>query len=236
MARLKRMVLPGYPHHIVQRGHNRQPCFHGADDCALYLGLLKEYSNEHCCAVHAYVLMTNHVHLLVTPEDAGGISAMLRIVNQRFVQSVNRRRERCGSSWQGRFRSSVVQSDAYLITCQRYIEMNPVRARMVGSAGDYRWSSFHANATGMPDLLVTPHATYIALHQDERRRRLRYAELFAKDLPEAEIDRIRLAARGGRPLGDEAFVAALARRLGPGVVIRKRGPQPRVAEPAPRLF
>ena len=230
MPRSRRFILPGQPYHVIQRGHNKSRTFYALRDYELYLGLLEEYAVETGTSVHAYVLMTNHVHLLVTPPDRDGLSELMSRVNQRFVQAVNRRHSRCGSSWQGRFKSSLVDTASYFITCQRYIELNPVRARMVASPADYRWSSFGQNALGLPGSFVTPHARYTSLAGDEAGRQHAYLRLFDQPITDEQLMRIRMAAAGNRPLGDDAFLERLAREYGVAVKRRQRGPAPKHRE------
>ena len=149
--------------HIVHRGHSRGPTFRGDDDCRHYLETLRKASRDSGCAVHAYVLMTNHVHLLLTPEDASGPARVMQAIGRQYVRYVNRRYGRSGTLWEGRFRSSVVGSERYLFACSRYIELNPVRAAMVSHPDQYRWSSYHRNAYGEADELITPHVSYRAI-------------------------------------------------------------------------
>jgi putative transposase len=148
MPRRARLSLPGIPWHIIQRGNNRAACFHAEEDYRLYLDYLKEFSAKFDCAVHAYVLMTNHVHLLLTPEHIDSAALLMKHLGQRYVQYVNRTYKRSGTLWEGRFRSCLTQSEQYVLACHRYIELNPVRAGMVKKPQDYPWSSYSANALG----------------------------------------------------------------------------------------
>ena len=148
MPRRARLVPPGVPLHLIQRGNNRQVCFLAEDDCRFYLDWLTHYARKLDVAIHAWVLMTNHVHLLVSPADPAGPGAVMQALGQRYVQHFNRAWARSGTLWEGRFRSCPVDAEAYLLACQRYIELNPVRAGMVGHPAEYRWSSFRANALG----------------------------------------------------------------------------------------
>ena len=148
MARFPRIVIPGQALHIIQRGNNRQPCFFADDDYRYYLDSLKEAAVRCGAQVHAYVLMTNHVHLLLTPESVQTPSLLLQSVGRRYVRYVNHGYRRSGTLWEGRYKSTLIDSDRYLLTCSRYIELNPVRARMVGRPGDYIWSSFRSNTGG----------------------------------------------------------------------------------------
>jgi putative transposase len=198
-------MLPGVPVHLIQRGHNRAATFRCADDAARYRETLYEAGQRHRCAIHAYVLMTNHVHLLITPEDEHGPSRMMQTVGRRYVPWMNARYDRTGTMWEGRFRSSVIDSERYLFTCSRYIELNPVRARMVYDPAYYRWSSHRHNARGEPDALITPHPLYQALGANAADRRAVYRTLFLEPLEPQTLDRIRHAARRGTALADESF-------------------------------
>jgi putative transposase len=193
MPRTARIVLPGVALHVRQRGHNRDRCFFGDEDYELYLGLLRHFASEHGCAVHAYCLMTNHVHLLVTPQAAEGCALMMKFLAQCYTQHVNRARERTGSLWDSRFRSCLVASERYALACYRYVEMNPVSARMVEHPRQYRWSSYRANAEGAPDPLVQPHPAYPGARD--------YGQLFDDPLDAQVVDDIRKATNGGYAAG-----------------------------------
>lgn len=209
MARPLRTVLPNVPLHLVQRGNNRQACFVGDQDYRHYLKLLATHIAETGCSVHAYVLMTNHVHLLVSPPTRTALSALMKCVGQRYTQYFNRKYERTGTLWQGRFRSCLVDTEEYFLACQRYIELNPVRARMAPSAGEYRWTSYHANGKGHADALVTPHPIYLALNEHEAARRAAYRALFSDEISEHLMAEIRQALRGTRVLGNAEFAASV---------------------------
>lgn len=198
MPRRARILLPGHPHHITQRGHNRQPCFFQPSDYMVYLGLLREYSSFFGGAIHAYVLMTNHVHLLVTMDDVTMLAPLMKGVAQKYAQYINRRLERTGSLWEDRFHSSPITDDAYLMTCLRYIESNPVRAAMVDAPGRYRWSSYAGNAGLLANDLLKPHVTYLGLGGDPVRRFANYRALFSEDLDPVHLQAIRNAAAGNR--------------------------------------
>jgi len=206
MPRAARLIVPGEPHHVIQRGHNRAQTFFSAKDYQLYLGLLEQFAAARECAIHAFALMPNHLHLLLTPYSKDAISCLMATVNQRFVQSVNRRLLRCGSLWQGRFKTSLVDTRSYFLTCQRYFELNPVRARLVGRADEYPWTSFRSHATEESLSFLTPHDVYLRLGANGFDRRQVYRFLFEQPLTQEELDRIRVAAAGNRPLGDEEFL------------------------------
>jgi putative transposase len=225
MPRGPRLLLPGVPVHITHRGNNKQPCFLRVSDYRQYLTLLERAAAEQECRVHAYVLMTNHVHLLMTGASARGVSRTMKRVAEIYAMSFNRRNSRSGSLWQGRFGSSLVQDGAYLFNCYRYIEMNPVRAGMVGSPAAYRWSSYRANAFGAKSF-VLPHSLYLDLASSPDARLAAYKSLF--DVPEDEdvLRRIRDAARSDCAYGDDAFCIELERCTGRRAYKRRRGRKP----------
>jgi len=232
MPRHARFRLDGYPLHVIQRGNNRSACFLGDRDRIVYLAMLEELSKAHACPIHAYVLMSNHVHLLLTPEHASNVSEMMKDLGQRYVQYFNRANKRTGSLWEGRFRSSIVDTDAYLLRCYRYVELNPVRAGMVEHPSAYPWSSWGANAEGRDSTLVEPHPMYLALGPDAASRRRAYLELFVDCPPQREIDEIRSACQGGFALGRASFIAELERVLGRPVARAPRGANRK--DPTPR--
>jgi len=182
MPRRPRVVLPHIPLHLIQRGNNRQVCFVADEDYRFYLDWLKEFAGKTGCRVHAYVLMTNHVHLLVSAERGASPGALMKALGQRYVQYFNRTYRRSGTLWEGRYRSCLTQAEDYLLACQRYIELNPVRAGMVAHPADYPWSSYRANAQGDEDVLVTPHEIYLGLGVTEASRLAAYRALFRSEL------------------------------------------------------
>ena len=222
MPRRARLRFPGLPLHIIQRGNNRGPCFVEDADRLVYLSLLEERAAQFECAVHAYVLMSNHVHLLVTPDAEAGASLMMKHVGQEYVQYVNRTHERTGSLWEGRFRSSLVDTEQYFLRCQRYIELNPVRAGMARSPGEYPWSSYRTNAWGTASTLVTPHPCYLSLGTNEAARASAYEAEFGTSLTEVQLEEIRRAANGGFVLGGDAFVERIAEALGRPAARRRK--------------
>lgn len=193
MPRRLRIKLPGLPQHLVQRGVNREPCFFTEEDYHCYLHWLKKSAADYRCAIHAYALMTNHVHLLVTPETWEGASRLMQSVGRRYVQYINRTYRRTGTLWEGRFKSSAVQEERYFLLCSRCIELNPVRAGMVDDPCQYRWSSYRRNGLGQPDESLTPHVEYVNLGRTEHDRQIAYRSLFRTELDEAAIADIRLA-------------------------------------------
>ena len=214
MPRLPRPRIANIPMHVIQRGVNRAACFRGSSDFRMYLQLLEELAEERCCAIHAYVLMTNHVHLLLTPCDPAGCSLLMKDLGQRYSQHCNRTWGRTGPLWDGRFKSSLVDTDSYLFACHRYIEMNPVRAGMVAHPSQYGWSSYRFNALGQQSSLLSPHQLYRSMGRDLAACRVAYRLLFDGHEHDAELRVIREAARRGAPLGPQAFLDRLARESG----------------------
>jgi putative transposase len=228
MPRRARVLVAGVPVHVIQRGVNRAACFFADDDYALYLDTLAGIAAAEGIAVHAYVLMTNHVHLLATPQTPGGLSTLMKRLGQRYVQTVNRVYRRTGTLWEGRYRSCLVEAERYLLTCQRYIELNPVRAAMVALPQDYRWSSYAGNAGVADDPAVTPHHLYLCLGRDAQERQDAYRRLFTEDIDAQTLERIRDSTNGGFVLGNDRFqrtiAAMLGRRTWKGVPGRPRKP------------
>jgi putative transposase len=210
MARRARLVIPGVPLHIIQRGHNRHGCFMADRDYRVYLSMLRVCAADAGCAVHAYVLMTNHVHLLITPCNSDSAGKLMKALGQRYVQYINRHHLRTGTLWEGRFRSCIVDEERYYLTCQRYIELNPVRAEMVKHPRLYPWSSYRANAEGLENSLVTPHPLYLRLALRDVDRYRAYRELFQDALPSETVELLRRATNGNYALGDVAFVKQAA--------------------------
>jgi len=234
MPRPPRFHLDNVPLHIVQRGHNRGPCFFAEEDYKSYLHWLHEALTEAQCALHAYVLMTNHVHLLVTPRHADAVPTVLVSLGRRYVQRVNRIYGRTGTLWDSRYKSSLIHSNRYLLACQRYIELNPVRAAIVRDPSLYRWSSYHAHAFGQPDAYVSSHPLYWALGRDGQERQTAYRRLFDAHLDRAAVDNIRLAIKQCQPLADERFHENLRQSTGLSRKARSQGRPPTANEIASR--
>jgi putative transposase len=218
MPRQPRFYYPGAVLHIVQRGNNRAAVFTCDADRRFYLDCLREASRAHDVAIHGYVLMTNHVHLLTSPGHAQALPRMMQTLGRRYVGRFNFLHRRTGTLWEGRYKATLVDTEAYLFACLRYIELNAVRARMVAEPADYRWSSHRANACGDDDPVVTPHASYLSLAPNPADRRDVYRRMFAQPLAEDAIRAIRDATQFKWPLGGEPFrqhvEARTARRAG----------------------
>lgn len=223
MPRKPRFFLPGVVCHVVQQGHSLQPVFFDVADYSVYLAYLAEAAERYACAIHAYVLMNNHVHLLVTPQDKQGISRMMQYVGRYYVPYVNDTYGASGTIWQGRFKASLIDEEAYLLTCMRYIELNPVRAGVARSAAFYRWSSYRANAQTKPNELLTPHRLYLSLGRTRKARSERYKSLFKVAIDEHLLTDLRNAWHSGTPLGGEKFIKQIERRLRCKVGQARRG-------------
>jgi len=210
MARLPRFFIPQQPLHVIQRGNNREPTFASNEDCHFYLRCLQEAAEAQSLTIHAYVLMTNHVHLLVTPESELSLPKTMQSVGRRYVQYFNHVYGRTGTLWEGRYKSTLIDSEHYLLTCMRYIELNPVRAGMVSLPDDYPWSSYRANAQGKPDGLIAPHDLYKRLGRTAEARQAAYRELFRTQVSDADVEAIRDATNKSWVLGDGHFSAKVA--------------------------
>ncbi len=214
------------------KGHNRERCFFAEDDYASYLHWLSEALAENECALHAYVLMTNHVHLLLTPKRGAAVPRLLMSLSRRYVQYVNRSYKRTGTLWDSRYKSSLVHADNYLLTCMRYIELNPVRAAMVEDPAHYRWTSYRANGLGQPDARLKPYPMYLALGRTDTGRQAAYRARFRAQLDRAAIDDIRLALNQSQPLGNARFLDRIEKVTGMRREARPRGRPRATANPA----
>jgi len=229
MARLPRFFVPGVPFHVIHRGNNRQSIFVGPGDFLFFFRELDNASRKHGVLIHAYVLMTNHFHLLASAERRDSMPKMVQTLGRRYVPYFNRARGRTGTLWEGRYRATIVDSERYLFACMRYIELNPVRARLVRAPHQYDWSSFRANALGHDDSLVRCHQVYSSLGDTKSARLAAYREQFSSELPESEIRAIRDATHHGWALGDEHFRARIERETGRRTA-RALGGRPRRGE------
>ncbi len=223
MARLPRLVVPSQPHHVIQRGNDRQLVFRDADDYRMFLGWLRDAAKAFAVSIHAYVLMPNHVHLLATPSDHEGLAQMMQWIGRYYVPYFNHKYERYGTLWQGRFKTSVVDSERYFMLCSRYIELNPVRARLAEGPLDYPWSSYPHHAGVSVDPLITDHALYWSLGNTPFQREGAYIELTQQALSVDEMKTINQAVLKGWPLGSDAFKADLQQKAKRQVLPAKRG-------------
>lgn len=223
MARQPRFILLGQPQHIIIRGNNREAIFYGDQDYLFYLRKLKEAALKHDCQIHAYVLMTNHVHLLVSPFSENGISKLVQMMGRYYVQYFNDTYQRTGTLWEGRYKASPVDAEGYLLKCYQYIEMNPVRANMVQHCAEYPWSSYRANALGVEDTLVTPHDSYHALGRYPDDCQAAYRQLFLTQLDHRSLGEIRHAANKAWALGSVFFKEQIERHINRPATPRERG-------------
>jgi putative transposase len=212
VARLPRLTLPGFAHHIIQRGNNRQPIFIATADYQMMLDLLEENSNKFEVAIHAYVLMGNHFHLLATPQTTEGLAQMMQAVGRRYVRYFNDRQGRSGTLWEGRFKSTLIQTERYLLACMAYIDLNPVRAGMVVQAGDYPWSSFSHFVGRRADRLITPHPLFWELGNTPFAREAAYAQLVQEGVNSVQQSALTDATLRGWALGEPEFVDDLQKR------------------------
>jgi putative transposase len=223
MPRKPRMYLSGVPAHVVQRGNNREACFFSDDDYQYYLEVLRQGLHRYDVKLHAYCLMTNHVHLLMTPKDDVGISRVMQHLGRMYVLYINRTYRRTGTLWEGRHKASLVNAEAYLLSCYRYIEMNPVAAGMVPTPEQYRWSSYRWHAWGKKNVLISDHPLYQGLGESNEVRQHSYRELFKYQIPDEEIHEIRECLNYNYPLGDDRFKQQIEKALGREVGHNQRG-------------
>jgi putative transposase len=228
MPRRARVAVAGIPWHIIQRGNNRAACFYAEEDYFYFLDRLEKESAKFGCSIHTYCLMTNHVHLLLTPQEVDSASLMMKHLGQRYVQYINRRYRRSGTLWEGRFRSCLAQHDHYVMTCYRYIEMNPVRAGMVSHPAAYPWSGYHHNARGHINNLITAHNDYLSLGNSGEQRMRVYRDMLNAVVSQEELEQIRKATNGNYVLGDKRFQQEIEYTLGRRVTPGKRGRPRRV--------
>ena len=223
MARLPRFFAPGVPLHVIQRGNNHQKLFGQVTDYQNYLEWLKEAAQWHACAIHAYVLMPNHVHLLVTPSHKESLPKTFQSLGRRYVQYFNATYDRTGTLWEGRYRATLIDSESYFLICCRYIELNPVRAELVRHPRDYRWSSYHHHAEAKSDSLLTRHTLYTRLGANSEARQQAYRALFRQHLSGETLDAIQEATNKAWVLGSAKFKQRLSKKLDRRVAPLPRG-------------
>jgi putative transposase len=223
VARLPRLTVPGYPHHIIQRGNNRQTMFADSGDYRRMLEYLADAAQKYGVALHAYVLMSNHFHLLATPADQYGLPSMMQSLGRRYVRVFNHRYQRTGTLWEGRYKATIIESERYLIACMAYVELNPVRAGMVAHPADYPWSSY-AHQTGVRhDPLITPHSLYWALGNTPFSREAAYRGIVEAGLGGEQVSGFTQATLKGWAMGGDSFVRELQERTGRRVARQKAG-------------
>lgn len=230
MPRKPRMFQSGLPCHVIQRGNNRQVCFFTEQDYLFYLSCLACSCEKHSVDLHAYVLMTNHVHLLMTPCTVDGISKVMQSIGRRYVQYINKQFHRTGTLFEGRFKASLIEADEYLLTCMRYIELNPVRANMVAHAADYKWSSHRVNVGITSRKLLKPHPVYLALSNSPAAIYQKYQGLFLECLPDKVVNQFTQAVLCSMPIGSSRFTEEIEKALGYSIGQIKRGRPAKVKE------
>ena len=223
MPRKKRFYQPGVPVHVFQRGHNKEPVFFDNQDYLAYLRFLKAAADDLGCLIHAYVLMTNHVHLLATPQAENDISLLFQNIGRYFVPYINKTYRRRGSLWEGRHKGNILESEAYFLICMRYIEMNPVRAGMVDHPAKYRWSSYAANGLGVSNAVLTEHAEYVAVGRLSEARQIAYRGLFDHAEDAEALALLRCALQTGTPLGNARYKMEIEAALDLKVGFAQRG-------------
>ncbi|OBT07011.1 transposase [Shewanella sp. UCD-FRSSP16_17] len=223
MPRKLRISPIGVPQHIIQRGNNRQACFTSEQDFIAYAGWLKDYATKCHVEIHAWVFMTNHVHLLCTPRKADAISQMMQSLGRQYVRYFNYTYKRSGTLREGRFKSCLVQTEEYLLLLYRYIELNPVRASMVNDPAEYQWSSYQINALGKDSQLCTPHDVYLAIHQQAETRQSSYRDMFKHHLNTTLIEDIRQATNKGMAIGNDRFKEEIEKLTGNSMKPKKMG-------------
>ncbi|TVO71267.1 transposase [Sedimenticola selenatireducens] len=224
MARQPRFVLVGHPQHVIVRGNNRDPIFYGDEDYQFYLEKLKLACEKHHCDLHAYVLMTNHVHLLITPWKEDSLSKAMQMLGRYYVQYFNHTHSRTGTLWEGRYKATLIDSDHYALTCYRYIELNPVRAKdMVAHPSEYPWSSYRHNAVGESNPLIVHHSLYNALGKTDGERQAAYRQLFRSHISVKTLDEIREATNKAWVLGSSKFKDKIEKKLNRSASPKARG-------------
>ncbi len=223
MARKPRFNLMDIPQHVVQRGNRRQVAFSSEQDFRHYLGFLSDAATKYSCSIHAYVLMSNHVHLLATPRQPQGIPLMMQSVGRRYLQYVSDNYKHSGTLWDGRYKASHVQSERYLLICSRYIEDNPVRAGIVERREDYPWTSYRSNALGANDVLLTTHTEYEALGTTPEQRQQAYRSLFQVPLEPATLNQLRTALNHEQVTGGDRFKTEIEKALNRRAQLGQRG-------------
>jgi putative transposase len=223
MPRKPRFFLAGVANHVIQRGNNKDAVFFEEEDYFKYLTILNEAATKQGVKIHAYVLMTNHIHLLATSETTSGISLAMQQTGRFYVPYINYKYKRTGTLWEGRFKSSLVSDELYVLACMRYIEMNPVRAHMVQAPQDYKWSSYHSNVLGVFDPIISEHVSYKGLARSRKKQQEAYKNLFLEHLDEKILSNIRNCAQTGTPLGNNKFKTQIESKLKIKVGYNTRG-------------
>ena len=223
MPRKQRFYLPDVPAHVMQRGHNREPIFFEENDYLEYLKFLKRVAEQSACQIHAYVLMTNHVHILLTPSTEKSISLFFQSLGRLYVTYINKRYQRSGTLWEGRHKGNIIDSQNYFLTCMQYIELNPVRAGMVNHPADYPWSSYKANGEGQSNAILTSHIEYLSLANRQSERQKKYRCLFESKMSMQLLTDFRESVQSGTVLGCNVFIEEIEKTLKCKVGYKKQG-------------
>jgi putative transposase len=223
MPRQPRLVISGYPHHVILRGNNKSAIFYSDEDRRFFIACLKEAKEKTRSEIYAYCFMMNHIHLLVAPSIEGGLSGMMQSLGRRYVQYINKKYTRTGTLWEGRFKSSLVGEDQYFLACSTYIELNPVRAKLVQHPGDYRWSSYGFKAEGRRDDILNLDSLYQNLGKTPESRQLAYKAIFEQLIDKRAFDMIRHVTQKGGVFGDTSFIEKINKLIGRKIVLRTKG-------------
>ena len=223
MPRPPRLVVPNYPHHVILRGNNRSAIFNKDEDRRFFIMCLKEAKEKTGSKIYSYCLMTNHVHFVIVPSKEDALGDMMQSLGRKYVQYINRNYNRTGTLWEGRFRSGLISNDNYLLVCSKYIELNPVRSKMIKNPGDYPWSSYRRKAEGEDDPIVDIDPLYKDLGKTDRERQSNYRKWFTRELSPDNMKLIRHATQKGGIIGNESFINMITKMVGRRVALRSRG-------------
>lgn len=223
MPRQPRLVIPGYPHHIILRGNNRSDIFYNDNDRRFFIDCLKDTKEKTNSKIYSYCLMTNHLHLIIEPAKEDGLKIMMQSLGRRYVQYFNHVHKRTGTLWEGRYKSSLISKDNYLFACNQYVELNPVRAKMVKNLKEYPWSSHKYKAEGTSDKLIDEDFIYLGLGKTNKERQLKYKRLFLEDITDRELNLIRFCTQKGGVIGSKKFVVEMSKKVRRKLVLRPRG-------------
>lgn len=223
MPRQPRLVVPGYPHHIILRGNNKSDIIYNDNDRRFFIDCLQDAKEKTKSKIYSYCLMTNHLHLIVEPAEEDGLKIMMQSLGRRYVQYFNHVHKRTGTLWEGRYKSSLISKDNYLFACNRYVELNPVRAKMVKNLKEYPWVSYRYKAEGIPDKLIDEDSIYLGLGKTNKERQTKYKSLFLEDIPDGELNLIRFRTQKGGVIGSENFVIEMSKKVRRKLVLKARG-------------
>lgn len=223
MPRGPRTVMPEFPHHVIHRGNNRQAIFHRNTDYRFFMNTISEAKKEFNCLLYGYCLMSNHIHMIIQPSHKDSLSKMIKMIAGRYTRYINKVYNRTGTIWEGRFKSSPIQKESYLQACIRYIEMNPLRAKIVADLKEYPWSSYNKRAYGKSDPILDIDPYYLELGKTNAERINAYRTWFNNLIPKEELDCIKVGVERSLPIGSGGFSTDLSKRLGMEIGVRPRG-------------